>query len=137
MKNREITLWTIIIALIGGIVLYISINKNETTLISKTDSTTNTSTTAQPFAKTKQTLPKPVSTIPSFTLSELSQHKNIASCWTVINGKIYDITPFLSSHPAGVSAIMKGCGIDATVIFGRVGAHDISLLTNAFVGNLK
>lgn len=130
MRNREIYLWTIIIALIGGIILYISLNNNQTTINVK--NTYQATTTDNTIQKNTQN-----STIKSYTASDLSKHNNQTSCWTSINGKIYDITGFLTSHPAGLSKILKGCGIDATNMYGRVGAHDVSRLSNTFVGNLK
>ena len=120
MKNREIILWTVIVALIGGIVLYISLNNYQT---AKYVSTTINS-------------PK-IGTTQSFLLSDVAKHNNQASCWTVIDGNIYDITSFVSSHPAGVQKILKGCGIDATQLYGRVGAHDITKLTDFVVGIIK
>lgn len=151
MKNREIFLSTIIVALIGGVVLYVSLNNNQTTFVVKNNNTSIIKEGATTQIVKKPTITKIVApdgpvnvpaviqpaTTATYTLSNLSQHNNETSCWTAINGKIYDITPFISSHPAGVSAIMKGCGVDATRIYDRVGAHDISQLSSAFVGNLK
>jgi cytochrome b involved in lipid metabolism len=140
MKNREIFLWTITIALIGGIIFYISINKNQTTLdvksfnTSASATTTKTNTVKKVTTSTKATSSP---TIPTYSLSDLSKHNNQTSCWTAVNGKIYDITSFISTHPAGISKILKGCGVDGTNMYGRVGAHDVSRLTNAFVGNLQ
>jgi cytochrome b involved in lipid metabolism len=143
MKNKEIVFLTTVVALIGGGVLYVSINKNQTTMVVKNTNTTNqispkttTSNTKNTASKTTTITPKP-NTIPSYTLSEVSTHNNQTSCWTVVDGKIYDITDFISSHPAGVSKIMRGCGVDATNMYNNVGAHDISKLSNSFVGNLK
>jgi cytochrome b involved in lipid metabolism len=37
-------------------------------------------------------------------------------------GNVYNITPYLDYHPGGVDEIMKGAGIDATVIFQEIHA---------------
>ena len=59
----------------------------------------------------------PTTTDGVYTLAEVAAHPNAASCWTAINGSVYDITPFINSHPGGVEAILNTCGIDATALF--------------------
>ena len=39
------------------------------------------------------------------------------SCWLVSRGKVYDVTPFLKKHPAGVGAILRHAGTDSTEDF--------------------
>lgn len=147
MRNKEVIFWTTVIALIGGGVLFVSLNKNQITIDVKNNNTTatqapvktNVSNNTNIKIVPKVTIPtvsKPVSAT-SYAQSELSKHNNQTSCWTAINGKIYDITSFISSHPAGVQKILQGCGIDATNLYGRVGAHDISKLSTFVVGILK
>jgi len=131
MKNKEIIFWTVVIAFIGGIVLFVSLNKNQNTLdVKNTENVTN-NTSATPT----QTKPSPTPT--QYLLSDVSKHSNQTSCWTIVDGTIYDITNFISSHPAGVQKILRGCGVDATSMYGRVGAHDVSRLTSFIVGTVK
>lgn len=49
-------------------------------------------------------------------MTELAKHNNASSCWLLLSGKIYDVTDFVASHPGG-SAILQGCGKDATTLF--------------------
>lgn len=35
------------------------------------------------------------------SLSELEQHRTAEDAWVVVDGRVYDITPFLESHPGG------------------------------------
>ncbi len=148
MKNREIILWTINIALIGAIILYFAIYKNPkqtNTITTNKTTTTITSTKKTPVVNTVKNINNTasnntntsVSNTSTYSIVEVSAHNNETSCWTVIDGKIYDITSYLFSHPAGLSKILQGCGVDATRMYGRVGAHDVSKLANTFVGNLK
>ncbi|MGC9365571.1 MAG: cytochrome b5 domain-containing protein [bacterium] len=51
-----------------------------------------------------------------YTLEDVQAHSDQGDCWLVIEGKVYDVTPFISSHPGG-KAILEGCGIDATELF--------------------
>lgn len=54
----------------------------------------------------------------TFTLEQISEHKDQTSCWLAIDGQVYDVTPFVASgfHP-GKDAILQGCGKDATELF--------------------
>ncbi|MDD5152593.1 MAG: cytochrome b5-like heme/steroid binding domain-containing protein [Candidatus Pacebacteria bacterium] len=119
MKNRTVAFWTIFMIIFGGVILFFSLSKNQISQNINTPTVVNNAV---------QML---------YTLADVSKHSGETSCWTVIDGKIYDITSFISSHPAGVQKILQGCGIDATTLYGRVGAHDISKLTNFVVGTLK
>ena len=51
-----------------------------------------------------------------YTLEEVAKHDNKNDCWMVIDGKVYDVTEFISAHPGG-SAILQGCGTDATQLY--------------------
>lgn len=53
----------------------------------------------------------------SFTLSEVAQHSTESSCWTAVNGFVYDLTPFIKKHPGGKENIMRICGVDGTKAF--------------------
>jgi len=138
-------MWTINIALVGAIILFFVINSNSSQNTSKVTINNQPTTSLPAKSATVVTntnanvVPKnnTISTTPSYTLAEVSQHNNETSCWTVIDGKIYDITSYIYSHPAGVNKILQGCGVDATRMYGRVGAHDVARLANTFVGNLK
>jgi cytochrome b involved in lipid metabolism len=49
-------------------------------------------------------------TRPGINLKELSSHNSASDCWVVFNGKVYDITNYISSHPGGISSISAACG---------------------------
>jgi len=42
----------------------------------------------------------------SYTSTEVSEHLNGSSCWLILDGKVYDVTLFISQHPGG-EAILK------------------------------
>ena len=165
MKKTTITIWTVIFIVLGALVLYLIFYRqtvivppisNSNTIASSTlkfvkPATTTPVVTSKP-AKTPTptkvtppvttqtapvTPPAPVNTVKTYTLGDVSTHKSMSSCWTVVEGKVYDLTAFLSSHPAGLSKIMRGCGVDGTQIFNNVGAHSISMLTSGYLGLLK
>ena len=51
-----------------------------------------------------------------YTLEEVAKHNSIDDCWTIYQGKIYDITEYASVHPGG-KKIFLGKGKDCTKLF--------------------
>jgi len=60
----------------------------------------------------------------SLSAAEAAKHNTAKSCWLVVSGKIYDVSSYLSKHPAGAGAITPYCGKEATAVFsGTGGGH--------------
>jgi cytochrome b involved in lipid metabolism len=55
--------------------------------------------------------------MPSYTWQEISKHVEQEDCWIVVQGKVFDVTSFLKSHPGGRWIILKSAGQDATAAF--------------------
>jgi len=53
----------------------------------------------------------------SYRISKVAQHKTDTDAWTVIHGKIYDVTHYLHYHPGGKDKLMMGAGRDGTELF--------------------
>ncbi|KAF2622314.1 nitrate reductase [Macroventuria anomochaeta] len=47
-------------------------------------------------------------------LDELKQHDKAENSWFVVNGEVYDGTPFLEGHPGGAQSIISAAALDAT-----------------------
>ena len=45
-----------------------------------------------------------------YTLEEIGRHTSEDSCWLVANGRVYDATRFLRSHPAGKDVLVRRSG---------------------------
>lgn len=74
--------------------------------------------------------------VPStYALADVAQHNSQASCWTTINGSVYDLTSFISQHPGGERAILSICGIDGTQAFEA--QHGSQGSPNAILATLK
>lgn len=52
-----------------------------------------------------------------YTITEVAAHNSDASCWTVIDGSVYDLTQWIPQHPGGEGAIESICGIDGSAAF--------------------
>lgn len=65
-------------------------------------------TTAQPAVKT-------------FTMADVAKNNSATSCYSVVRGKVYDLTAWISKHPGGEGAIKRMCGVDGTP--GFTGKH--------------
>lgn len=67
---------------------------------------------------------------------EVKLHKSVDDAWTIINGKVYNITPYLNFHPGGVKELMKGAGTDSTTLFNKYHAwvNVESMLRNCWIG---
>lgn len=100
----------------------------------------------KPAPKPGKTVSAEPSAVPmTFTLSQIAEHGTRESCWLAIEGKVYDVTPFVKSgfHP-GKEAILQGCGKDATELFntrpmGSGTAHSErarTMLPKYLIGNL-
>lgn len=60
------------------------------------------------------------------SFAEVEQNNTPESCWTVIEGRVYDITSFISQHPGGAGAISSICGQDGTTEFQGQASHSSS-----------
>jgi len=83
--------------------------------------------------------PTPTTTKASYTMEDVKKKNTSASCWTVIDGNIYDLTKWIPVHRGGPQAITFLCGKDGTSSFKaqHEGASTpMSALANYFVGAL-
>lgn len=53
----------------------------------------------------------------SFTATQVAAHASVASCYSSINGAVYDLTSWISQHPGGSAAIKGLCGKDGSAAF--------------------
>ncbi|KAI9610889.1 hypothetical protein H4Q26_008733 [Puccinia striiformis f. sp. tritici PST-130] len=56
------------------------------------------------------------------------KHKDEKSAWTIVEGKVYDVTEFLEEHPGGKKILLKNCGKDSTELFHQY--HTKKILKN-------
>ena len=51
-----------------------------------------------------------------YTLDQVKEHKAENDCWTIYDGRVYDITEYAKVHPGG-RKIFLGKGKDCTAIY--------------------
>lgn len=55
----------------------------------------------------------------AFTLAQVAEHATAASCWSAINGNVYDLTAWIEKHPGGANRILSICGKDGSPAFSK------------------
>ena len=50
----------------------------------------------------------------ALTMSEVAKRNTVDNCWAVVDGMVYDLTGYATSHPGGAINIENLCGTDAT-----------------------
>ena len=61
--------------------------------------------------------PTPTPTVAGYTMTQVRANNSARSCWTVIDGYVYNLTNWINSHPGGSGAILFLCGTDGTSAF--------------------
>lgn len=74
-----------------------------------TSYSSNNSQSLGPVATASTTVP--------YSMTEVVVHNNEQSCWTIVEGGVYDLTNWISNHPGGRDAIIGLCGKDGTTAF--------------------
>lgn len=112
----------IVVALIAaGVIGYSIFEKKETDLdqttvpaplVTDADKTSNGVGVEKPTPTPVTTNPKP--TVKTFTMAEVALHADTTSCYSVVNGSVYDLTTWIPKHPGGERAIKGICGKDGS-----------------------
>ena len=103
--------------------------------------------TAKPVATptpkaTPTPTPSPTPTVAktTYTMADVRANATPAKCWSAIDGYVYDLTRWISSHPGGASPIRFLCGIDGTNAFKAQHANQsspMSRLSSYLLGPLS
>ena len=119
MNNKIIVGLCVAVLLVCGGIYFLS-NKstpvsqsdtNTPVAVSPTDTVTSTNTTAPVATITQSSSQK------TFSITDVAKHKSALSCWSIINGKVYDLTSWIGQHPGGPQRILSICGSDGSFVF--------------------
>ena len=84
--------------------------------------------------------PEPeMTTQAGYTMAKVKMNNTTSSCWSVINGNVYDLTKWVYQHPGGASRIQQICGTDGTSEFNSRHAREtdaIATLKSYLLGPL-
>jgi|YNPBryunderm2012_1023409.scaffolds.fasta_scaffold30499_2 cytochrome b involved in lipid metabolism len=78
----------------------------------------------------------------SFSISDVAKHNNENDCWIVIDGKVYDVTSYIESHPGG-RVMANFCGQDGSLAFATKGKNKphspaaYEILKTLYIGDLS
>merc|ERR1712066_444285 len=61
----------------------------------------------------------------AYTKEDVAKHTTKTDCWVILDGKVLDVTSFLSEHPGGELAILTFAGKDATEEFDMIHPPDV------------
>ncbi|XP_042431531.1 cytochrome b5-like isoform X1 [Zingiber officinale] len=73
-----------------------------------------------------------------YHFDEVAKHKVVKDCWLLIDGKVYDVTPFMEDHPGGDEVLLASTGKDATNDFEDIG-HSTSardMMAKYYIGQI-
>lgn len=116
-----------------------SLNPNASSSVPATKPTVSGSV-GTPVIKTTGSGSVSVTTTKSFSSSDVAQHNSSQSCWSIVNGKVYDLTSWIGKYPGGSSAIKSMCGIDASAEFNDQHGGErrpANELAGFYIGDLK
>ena len=73
------------------------------------------------------------------SISEVKKHNSRDDCWSIVSGKVYNLTSFVQQHPGGIELISSICGIDGSAAFSNQhgsSAKPNNVLTGLLLGSL-
>ena len=77
----------------------------------------NSASSTTAAATTATTSKTPSKVAGTYNAADLKKHASAASCWSAINGNVYDLTKWINRHPGGASVIKGLCGRDGSAGF--------------------
>ena len=90
------------------------------------------------FAKNSVDLAGTKGVLLKVTPEELSKHNKPHDVWMALKGRVYNVTPYLEYHPGGIDEMMRGAGVDGSMLFDQT--HKFvnfeSMLSRCLVGFL-
>lgn len=76
-------------------------------------------TTDTNFKKDLNSKNENINKLKSFTKEKVSLHNSKESCWSIINGYVYDLTSWIPNHLGWEDKIFRICGIDGSRAFNK------------------
>lgn len=133
--KKELIFGLLLVVLVGGFLFWQSQKKQPINFSSKNNQ--------EKSQITKNQNQPTVSNNKKITMEELAKHNSPSDCWLLIDGKVYDVTNYIDSHPGG-RIMVNFCGQDATQAFNTKGQKGkphkpvaYEALKNLYIGDLR
>lgn len=133
--KKELIFGLIMVLIVGGALFFVFNKKEEKKEEIKTSKVVSPVVTK----KIEQETPKKF----SFSMSDVAKHNNQNDCWIVIDGKVYDVTSYIESHPGG-RVLVNFCGQDGSLAFATKGKKNkphspaaYEILKTLYIGDLS
>ena len=118
--RTKLSIAILAIFLIGSAGIFYA-NKDQPAVqsIGQTSAGSETTNPQVPTTQPTGSVNPPVSTptASGYTMAQVAKHTSASSCWSAINGNVYDLTSWVNQHPGGAQAILSICGIDGSAAF--------------------
>ncbi|KAG6484660.1 hypothetical protein ZIOFF_053181 [Zingiber officinale] len=59
-----------------------------------------------------------------YHFDEVAKHKVVKDCWLLIDGKVYDVTPFMEDHPGGDEVLLASTDSSLDLSLGKDATND-------------
>ena len=134
--KKELIFGLIMVLIVGGGLFFATNNKKE-----EKKEEIKTSKVVSPVVTKK--IEQETSKKSPFSMIDVAKHNNENDCWIVIDGKVYDVTNYIESHPGG-KVMANFCGQDGSLAFATKGkknkphkpeAYDV--LKTLYIGDLS
>ena len=96
---------------------YVAVTPTPTATATPAPVVTPTPTPSATPTPTVTATPTPTPTIAGYTMAQVKANNSSRSCWSAIDGYVYDLTNWINSHPGGSGAILFLCGTDGSNAF--------------------
>lgn len=126
-QKISLALGAAVLLVVGGVVYWQTQPKNTGEVSLQTDSQVMGSADEQPNKEEGKAT--------TYTMADVLEHNNADSCWSVVEGGVYDLTAWIGMHPGGEQAILGLCGADGTAAF--KGQHGDAQQQNQALATMK
>lgn len=59
----------------------------------------------------------------SYNREEIARHDSADDAWVIVDGQVYDISPFLGTHPGGIGVTEDYLGTDISAVIRSEDVH--------------
>lgn len=94
---KKIVIFTVFLVVLGGVGFIFLSRDSET-------------------AESNQVITQQTVELKNYTITDIESRNKKDDCWTIIDGKVYDITSYIPRHSGGDN-ILSACGTDGTAFF--------------------